>query len=247
MRPGNPYRWSCGALPFLGLLLLSLTAAAQEQTPARAYIDEAIRYYQELEYERAQEELRRAQAVASNQEETASLLLYQGIILSELNQPQEASAAFRAALQLQPTAALPLKVSPKIAQSFEAQRAQFQPHAAAKPTSDRPTVATEGPLEAPALVSLETAGTEVPLGPASPQEQEEVTGSLPWFKRWYVWTAVGAVVTAAAVGAVVATRDDGAPEPLSPGDVCGNGCDEEIGGVRGGGLGLGASGGILRF
>jgi hypothetical protein len=44
----------------------------------------------------------------------------------------------------------------------------------------------------------------------------------PLTSRWYFWAGVGAVVTAAAVGTLVATQ----PQPLDPDrDVCGGQCD----------------------
>jgi tetratricopeptide (TPR) repeat protein len=213
-------------LPILGLLLLGVAAQAQERTPARPHLDAAIRHYHELEYERALQELREAQGRAETQEERVTTLLYQGIILFELNRAQEARTAFRAALELQHSATLPVKVSPKIALDFQAQREQLQRQAARQQASDTPTVEAPSP---PALLSAETAGPELPIGSASPPEAA-VEESRPWFKRWYVWTAVGAVVTAAAVGTVLATATRDAPPPLSEGDVCSGSCDPVIGG-----------------
>ncbi|MDB4967530.1 MAG: hypothetical protein JWN44_3219 [Myxococcales bacterium] len=43
---------------------------------------------------------------------------------------------------------------------------------------------------------------------------------LPWFKRWYVWAAVGAVVAGAAVGGIVYGTSERAPRgSLPPGQV----------------------------
>jgi hypothetical protein len=59
------------------------------------------------------------------------------------------------------------------------------------------------------------------------QEVPEVSTSTPLTKRWYFWAGVGAVVTAAAVGTMVATQ----PQPLDPNrDVCGGHCDSIING-----------------
>jgi tetratricopeptide (TPR) repeat protein len=121
--------WNWSTLSILGLLLLPLTVAAQGLTPASAHLEAAIGYYTDLEYERALVELSRAQRRAESEEEMVPTLLYQGIIHSELNQGEEAAAAFQAALQIQPSAALPMRVAPKIARHFEAQREQLQQHA----------------------------------------------------------------------------------------------------------------------
>ena len=56
------------------------------------------------------------------------------------------------------------------------------------------------------------------------QEPPTVAASTPLTQRWYFWAGVGAVVTAAAVGTVVATQ----PQPLNPSTVCGGQCDVVI-------------------
>jgi hypothetical protein len=56
------------------------------------------------------------------------------------------------------------------------------------------------------------------------QEPPTVAASTPLTQRWYFWAGVGAVVTAAAVGTVVATQ----PQPLNPSTVCGGQCDAVI-------------------
>jgi tetratricopeptide (TPR) repeat protein len=103
----------------MGLLLLQLTAAAQEKSPAQALVESALRYYESLEYERAIEELQRAQLRARDEDETLAVLLHQGIILAELGRAEEAAAAFETALRLRPDARLPVVVAPKITQRFE--------------------------------------------------------------------------------------------------------------------------------
>jgi len=85
----------------------------------------------------------------------------------------------------------------------------LRPEAVAQ--TDQPRAPVLTPTEAPAPSPLK------PL-PA------EVATSKPLTSRWYFWAGVGAVVAAAAVGAVVATS-----QPISPGDVCGaTPCDAVI-------------------
>ncbi|WP_395819007.1 PEGA domain-containing protein [Archangium minus] len=60
------------------------------------------------------------------------------------------------------------------------------------------------------------------------QEVPAVSTSAPLTKRWYFWAGVGAVVTAAAVGTVIATQ------PLKPNTVCGGTCDGVINAPTGG-------------
>lgn len=69
----------------------------------------------------------------------------------------------------------------------------------------------------------------------SPLTQQPVAevSSRPLTSRWYFWAGVGAVVTAAAVGTVMATSQQG----LNPDrDVCGGTCDGVINRPAGGGL-----------
>jgi hypothetical protein len=61
---------------------------------------------------------------------------------------------------------------------------------------------------------------------ASPQQPLAIgvkgtpQGPTPWFKRWYVWAAVGAVVAGAVIGGVVAGTAQKAPDgTLPPGKV----------------------------
>jgi hypothetical protein len=63
-----------------------------------------------------------------------------------------------------------------------------------------------------------------PVVPMDEPEPTVVSESRPWYKRWYVWAGVGAVVAAAAAGTVVATQGNPA-DPLRPDDVCGRTCD----------------------
>jgi hypothetical protein len=67
--------------------------------------------------------------------------------------------------------------------------------------------------------------------PLTQQPAAEVS-SRPLTSRWYFWAGVGAVVTAAAVGTVMATQQ----QPLDPNKVCGGTCDGVINRPTGGGL-----------
>ena len=116
----SQYGWSCWrALLGLGLLL-QVTAAAQVRTPVPPLLQVARRHFDNLEYERALVELLSAQRLTRTQDERVSLLLLKGIVLAEMGKKAEASSAFKEALRLQPEAALPPDVSPKISLQFEA-------------------------------------------------------------------------------------------------------------------------------
>jgi PEGA domain-containing protein len=68
--------------------------------------------------------------------------------------------------------------------------------------------------------------------PLTPQPTPAVASASPLTSRWYFWAGVGAVVTAAAVGTVMATSQ----QALDPNKVCGGTCDGVINRPAGGGL-----------
>jgi hypothetical protein len=101
-----------------------------------------------------------------------------------------------------------------------------------RPAEGSPPVAVAGTdrPEKPVLTPSTPAASENPTIPVKPEEEPVASASQPWFKRWYVWAGVGAVVTAATVGTVMATQG-GSAKPLSPDEVCGGvGCDGTING-----------------
>lgn len=106
--------------------------------------------------------------------------------------------------------------------------AYLRPAAASKP---EPVASADTPVDNSINQPQIATNQPDPLAPL-PGERDEVSTSSPLYKRWYFWAGVGAVVTAAAVGTVAATRSPGA-EPLTPTQVCGGPCDGAINGIRG--------------
>lgn len=136
---------TCGRR-LLGVLLLGLTvlpsprATAQEQGRVQPYLLSVRRLYEDLEYERALEQLSRAQRLSSGKEEDVLLALYEGVILADLGRVEESEAAFRAALFVRPEAELPVRVSSKVGERFEAVRRQVKQEveAASRGQADAP-------------------------------------------------------------------------------------------------------------
>jgi PEGA domain len=93
----------------------------------------------------------------------------------------------------------------------------LRPEAVAQADSPR------NPVLTPSAVSEPSPLTQQPAAEVS---------SRPLTSRWYFWAGVGAVVTAAAVGTVMATQ----PQPLDPNKVCGGTCDGVINRPTSGGL-----------
>ncbi|WP_253996258.1 hypothetical protein [Myxococcus qinghaiensis] len=89
-------------------------------------IKEAIRLYEDLEYERALERLKHASRLPHGPDEAVSLSLLRGIIQADMGRWEAARKDFREALQRQLDATLPLHVSPKVSGEFEAQRTKVR-------------------------------------------------------------------------------------------------------------------------
>jgi tetratricopeptide (TPR) repeat protein len=108
----------------LSLLLVALPVAASEEFTR--FITAASRLFENLEYERALDQLANAKKFASTPDEQTQVALYEGVVLIELGRTEEAKAAFETALFLSPDAQLPVKVSPKVKAQIEAVRAQVK-------------------------------------------------------------------------------------------------------------------------
>lgn len=108
------------------VVLLSGVAFGQDQQAVQKYLFAASRLYQTLEYERAIEQLKRARAASAGVADDAAIARYEGVVLFDMGKRDDALAAFREALYLEPDAALPLKVSPKISEAFEAARVKVK-------------------------------------------------------------------------------------------------------------------------
>ncbi|MFY0529355.1 PEGA domain-containing protein [Archangium gephyra] len=92
-----------------------------------------------------------------------------------------------------------------------------------RPEAIAQTDKPRNPVLTPSAVSEPSPLTQQPVAEVS---------SRPLTSRWYFWAGVGAVVTAAAVGTVMATQQ----QPLDPDKVCGGICDGVINRPAGGGL-----------
>ena len=93
----------------------------------------------------------------------------------------------------------------------------LRPEAVAQADSPRAPVLTPSAVSEPSPLTQQPAAT---------------VSSRPLTSRWYFWAGVGAVVTAAAVGTVMATQQ----QPLDPNKVCGGTCDGVINRPTSGGL-----------
>jgi hypothetical protein len=125
-----------------GLLTVgALPLSAHAQSKFDRHLTAAARLYQSLEYERALTQIELARKQPHSSEQEVELSLYEGIILAESGKQEASTAAFKSALLVQPDAALPVKVAPKVKSLFESVREQVQRELAAlapKPEKEPP-------------------------------------------------------------------------------------------------------------
>ena len=126
------------------------------KAPAKVkdYLVSINRLYEDLEYEQALEQIQRARRFSVTEQEASALSLYEGVIFADMSRKDAATAAFRKALSLNPTAVLPVKVSPKVEQLFEALRPKVPP---APPVPQSP----------PALAAQPSQSEQKPVSPES--------------------------------------------------------------------------------
>jgi hypothetical protein len=77
---------------------MALPAFSGEQL--ERFLTAASRLFENLEYERALEQLGNAKKFAVTADEQAQVALYEGVVLVELGRPDDAHAAFQTALFL---------------------------------------------------------------------------------------------------------------------------------------------------
>lgn len=98
----------------------------------------------------------------------------------------------------------------------------------------------EQALSAELRISLEDRPEQAQLDVADQDpdlfagQVEDAGPDRPWFKKWYVWTGIGVVAAAAAVGIVAWSSHSGGGKPAPPMDtnsVCSGACDLTLNGV----------------
>jgi len=115
------------AILVAGLLAVGvLPLPAHAQGKFERHLTAAARLYESLEYERALTQIELARKLPHSSDQEVELSLYEGIILAESGKQDSSVAAFKSALLVQPEAALPVKVSPKVQSLFESVREQVK-------------------------------------------------------------------------------------------------------------------------
>ncbi|WP_147448650.1 hypothetical protein [Corallococcus terminator] len=180
----------------------------------RTYLLLANQFYDALEYERALEQLAQARRFSTGESDDVLLSLYEGVILADLGRNEASTVAFKAALQRQPQAKLPVKVSPKVERRFEELRRQVErerakqvarvgvarkesPEADASKTGiDAQGNSMEG-APAPMSVSTSPSTSVAPTEPLS--AHAETSGSRLRGRAWIPATVSGALLVGGGV------------------------------------------------
>ncbi|SDE36146.1 hypothetical protein SAMN04488504_106167 [Myxococcus virescens] len=150
--------------------------AARADGDFERHVAEAVRLYDELEYERALEQLERARGSLRGSRDRVTFALHRGIISADLGRWQAARDEFRSALLLEPDARLPLRVSPKVSREFEAQRALAKAELARR-RKDSPT--RDGTRVEQSEVETESIADASSGLPAALTPDQQATASSP--------------------------------------------------------------------
>lgn len=118
----------------LALMLLCQPASAAQpaelqprEPEGNPHLQEALRFYDDLEYEKALGALEKARQWPSNTpEEQVNIEMLEGFLSFELHQPERGKNAFRRALSVDLEAKPTLRVSPKVLQALEDARAELR-------------------------------------------------------------------------------------------------------------------------
>ncbi|MBZ4373747.1 hypothetical protein [Corallococcus sp. AS-1-6] len=186
------------------LIVLPSVGLAAPSSEVKSHLNAIANLYEELEFESALGQVATARQQASGPEDDVELSLWEGLLLAELIRTEEASAAFTSALVLRPDAQLPVKVSPKVSNQFEALRKAVKRAQQARRDLPSPTPAPRQTTDAPREVAPPSSPpriaspSDIASAPtASPLQvtQEARTGSLR--SRAYIPAIAGGALTVA--------------------------------------------------
>jgi tetratricopeptide (TPR) repeat protein len=134
---GNRFHHS--TVVVLGLLMvLAPLWRAQAQDQAARYIVAGERLYESLEYERALAQFAQARRLPRTLAEDVRIALFDGLILSDMGMHDEARAAFKTGLLLDPEAQLPVSTTPRVELEFEGIRRKVREELAARQREEAP-------------------------------------------------------------------------------------------------------------
>ncbi|HLK99637.1 MAG TPA: tetratricopeptide repeat protein [Myxococcaceae bacterium] len=152
---------------------------ARAQGDFDRYLNSAVQLYESGENEDALEQLQRARKLAQGIQQDVAVALHEGLILADMGKTEQSRAAFRRGLTLDPEAQLPIKVGPKVEQSFEEVRKSVKDRLArggTKPPPPPPPPPAPEPKETKPPV---VAGTDRPEKAPEPPKRESSVVPAP--------------------------------------------------------------------
>ncbi|SEU39429.1 hypothetical protein SAMN05443572_11452 [Myxococcus fulvus] len=200
----------------LGLCLLPFGARAEVSPDVKRYLLSIHRLVEDLEHERALEQIARAKKVSKGPEDDVAVSLYEGVVLAELSRgKEEADAAFQAALFLDPEAKLPMAVSPKLRTRFEAVRQKVLAELAARGERPMPLRTEAGEGAGAPVDGKSAAGTsdQVPPGGDGVLSERAVS---PRERAWIPAAVGGALAAGGGVMWWLASREESKLDDPSP-------------------------------
>ncbi|WP_158621590.1 hypothetical protein, partial [Corallococcus aberystwythensis] len=191
-------------------MLIPLEARALEQGRLQTAVRSALRLYNDLEYERAMEQLSLARRYSTGAADDVLLSLYEGVILADLGKAEASSSAFKTALLLQPGVTLPVEVSPKVARRFEEVRRQVRRELAEQEARASVVVdAQAAPVAQPSPPPVESASQAAPdLQPVPLSPSAEVSGSNGLQGHAWLPATIGGVLLVGGGVAVLQARSE---------------------------------------
>jgi hypothetical protein len=198
-------------LVFCFIALAALTVRAQ--SPAvRKYLNAAITLYENLDYEKALQQVKRAKAHAAGPDDEARIALFEGVVLADMGKEERALTAFKTGYGLNLEAKLPVEVSPKVQALADRARDNVRKLLAPRLEAEHLEAEKAARAEAEAQARAEAARVEGERLAAQRREEEAarqaspvapgVTKVGPSSARRYAWLplAVGAVSGGVALG-----------------------------------------------
>lgn len=164
----------------LAIVLVALAAfTARAQSPeVKKYLNAAITLYENLEYEKALKQLKKAKPKADGPDDETRIALLEGCVLADMGKEEQALTAFKTGFGLNLEAKLPVEVSPKVQAIAEKARDNVRKMLAPRLEAER--------LEAERLKAEEQAKADAAakaeadrIAEAKRQEEEERLKNLP--------------------------------------------------------------------
>jgi tetratricopeptide (TPR) repeat protein len=158
------------------LVLASLSARAQDNAQAsppppppasvqvNSHLAAAQRLYQKLDLDAALAELQQAETGAT-EDDTVQVLVYRGLIYSDMGRGADASDQFKRALAIRPWAEVPPETSPRVAKTFSDARKSLW-GVAVKPPKKR--ISSAAPTTPPPTVTPVAPPPSTPAPAAKP-------------------------------------------------------------------------------